>query len=178
MDGMTRDAMKSCNPNAELALGRCGGPCSVRGAVSPLWIDCVLAETCLARLGSGAPRPGLGLLEWPNQMKSILLGSRPPQQASPPNLCPTSLAERPSALRVPLPLYLLLSLYLRTSRLLFSGSLLVSFWLIFNNFTPYPLLLCPPWRGPYNFCVIASLDDEVSDTKVCCWNAFASLMEV
>lgn len=70
----------------------------------------------------------------------------------------------------------LASLWLGTSRILFSGSLFDMIWLI-NNLTPYPLL-CPLWMGSYDFCVVASSANEVSDTQVCCWNASASWMEV
>ena len=129
--------------------------------------------------GSGPAPPGLIWDCWSDQVSGILSAitqaSSPPPlpQVFPPDLSPTSLEQQRLALRVLLPLY---RLCFRAARVLFSGNLFVFLWFIFNSFTLSPLL-CPPCMGPYDVCVIVSLDNEVSDTKECPWNAFASLME-
>lgn len=63
MDGMTWDAMKLCNSNAEHALGAFGGPLWRQRCCLSALDSRVLSEACLARLSSSPSRPGLGLLE-------------------------------------------------------------------------------------------------------------------
>ena len=129
--------------------------------------------------GSVPAPPGLIWDCWSDQVSGILSAitqaSPPtsPPQVFTPDLSPTSLEQHRLALRVLLPLY---SLCFRAARILFSGNLFVFLWFILNSFTLSPLL-CPPCMGPYDVCVIVSLDNDVSDTNMCHWNAFASLME-
>lgn len=112
----------------ELALGGFGGfsevPCLLSGeSVS-------LQKHIWARLSDSSSKAFLGLLKGPNQDESILLQAGPPRRRLLQTFSPLLWRvtdEPPSPLNS--------SLYLRASRIMFSGGLLVLFWLIFNNVT-------------------------------------------